>query len=195
MLPWAGRVVVTCNADPESIRILPDIEISMLDKISLFRIRSALHDFTDAPERISEELPSFARWLLDYRIPEHCRGGARFGVRSYHDPSLLETARQSGQTAGFIELLERFFSSRPATAPDWTGSATDLLAEMVSTEATWHIAAKYTADKIGHRLGQLQREGYQISYAREQSASRSRRWSIPRSVLLNPPAEPAANPG
>ena len=195
MLPWAGRVVVTCNADPESIRILPDIEMSMLDKISLFRIRSALRDFTDAAARISEELPSFARWLLDYQIPEHCRGGTRFGVRSYHDPSLLETARQSGQTASFIELLERFFSSRPANAPDWTGSATDLLADMVSTEATWHIAAKYTADKIGHRLGQLQREGYQISYARERSASRSRRWSIPRSALLNPPAEPAANPG
>ena len=39
-VPWVGRVMVTCNDDVESIRILPDMEMNTLDKISLFKIKT-----------------------------------------------------------------------------------------------------------------------------------------------------------
>jgi hypothetical protein len=191
MLPWAGRVVITCNADPESIRILPDIEMSILDKICLFAIRTARRDFTDAADRIRAELPAFARWLLDYQIPEHCRGDVRFGVKCYHHAALIETARQSGRTAGFIELLERFLRSRFAHPyrGDWTGTATDMLAEMMAHDATRHVAAKYTPDQIGRRLGQLKSQGYPIDYARIPGGSRVRSWTIRRDAPTQPTTE------
>ena len=122
-----------------------------------------MRNFTDAADHIRAELPAFARWLRDYEIPLRCRGDVRFGVRCYHHASLIETARQSGNTAGFIELLERFLRSwfSSPCQLDWSGSATDLLAEMMADESTKHVAAKYTPDAIGRRLGQLKGQGYQ----------------------------------
>jgi hypothetical protein len=182
MLPWSGRVIITCNADPESIRILPDVEMSLLDKVMLFKVATVERDFTDAADRIRAELPFFAGFLRDYEIPEHCRGDARFGVKCYHHAELIETAQQSGRTAAFIELLERFKRSifSNDSVEEWTGSATDLLAEMMADEATKHVAAKYTPDQIGRRLGQLKAQGYPIWYERSSDLTRTRVWSITR---------------
>jgi len=185
------RVVITCNADPESIRILPDIEMSVLDKICLFRIRTADRDFTDAAERIRSELPAFAAWLADYRIPDRCRGDVRFGVNCYHHTELIETARQSGRTAGFIELLERFKRSWFANASqdEWSGSATDLLAEMMADESTKHVASKYTPDQIGRRLSQLKAQDYPLEYGRQHGGIRTRTWAVKRNPTPNQPQD------
>jgi hypothetical protein len=185
LLPWAGRVIVTCNADPESIRILPDTEMSLLDKINLFKIRTARRDFRNAAERIQAELPFFARYLLDYQIPEHCQGEPRFGVKSYHHPELIETAQQSSKTAAFIELLEMFKESifSDASRTEWSGSASQLLAAMMADETTKNIAAKYTPDSIGRRMAQLMAQGYPLEYSREKNASRTRVWMIRRDEL------------
>ena len=196
MLPWAGRVVITCNADPESIRILPDIEMSMLDKLCLFRIRTAERDFTNAANHIRAELPAFAAWLTDYQIPPHCQGDVRFGVQCYHHAELIETARQSGRTAGFIELLERFKRSwfTDPSMTEWSGSATDLLAEMMADESTKHVAAKYTPDQIGRRLSQLKAQEYPIDYARQAGGQRTRKWTINRNSIPNEANEDENNP-
>lgn len=196
LLPWAGRVVITCNADPESIRILPDIEMSMLDKLSLFRIRTAERDFTGAADRIREELPAFARFLLDWPIPDHCKGDVRFGVKCYHHAELIETARQSSRTAGFIELLERFLRSlfSDSNISEWNGSATDLLAEMMADETTKHVAAKYTPDQIGRRLSQLKAQDYPIEFGRESTVRRTRTWTIRRDSLAQHPDETEPDP-
>lgn len=182
MLPWAGRVIVTCNADPESIRILPDVEMSLLDKVMLFKIKTAARDFTNAADRIRAELPYFAGYMRDFEIPEHCQGEPRFGVNCYHHPELIETARQSGKTAAFSELLEMFKESIFANVSrqEWVGSATQLLSEMMADEITKHVAAKYTPDQIGRRLGQLMAQGYPITYERSGDLSRTRLWNIPR---------------
>jgi hypothetical protein len=196
MLPWAGRVVITCNADPESIRILPDVEMSILDKICLFRIRTAERNFTDAADHIRTELPAFARWLRDYEAPMHCQGDVRFGVKCYHHAALIETARQSGNTAGFIELLERFLRSwfTDLNQTDWMGTATDLLAEMMADESTKHVAAKYTPDQIGRRLGQLKSQGYPIDYARHNGGNRTRKWVIQKDPNQEQPSDDDSDP-
>ncbi len=162
MLPWAGRVIITCNADPESIRILPDVEMSLLDKVMLFKVAKAERDFTDAADRIRAELAFFAGFLRDYAIPDHCCGDARFGVKCYHHAELLDEARQSGRTGVFVELLSMFKESifRDANRGEWTGSATQLLSEMMADESTKHVAAKYTPDQIGRLLGKLQAQDY-----------------------------------
>ena len=114
-----------------------------------------------------------------------------FGVRCYHHASLIETARQSGNTAGFIELLERFLRSwfSSPSQLDWSGSATDLLAEMMADESTKHVAAKYTPDQIGRRLGQLKSQGYPIDYSRQNGGNRTRSWTIRRDRNLAPQAD------
>ena len=170
MLPWAGRVVITCNADPESIRILPDIEMSMLDKICLFRIRTAERDFTDAADHIRAELACLRPLAAAItRSRSIARETCASACRCYHHTALIETARQSGRTAGFIELLERFLRSwfSDPSLTEWTGTATDLLAEMMADESTKHVAAKYTPDQIGRRLSQLKAQEYPLEYGRQ----------------------------
>ena len=182
LLPWTGRVIITCNADPESIRILPDTEMSILDKLNLFKIRKADRDFKDAADRIRAELPFFARYLLDYAIPEHCQGDARFGVKCYHHAELMETAQQSSRTAGFLELLEMFKKSYFANPERtvWEGTASELLADMMADETTKNISAKYSPDAIGRRMTQIMAQGYPVDYSRHKTANRTRKWTIRR---------------
>ncbi len=184
MLPWAGRVIVTCNADPESIRILPDTEMSLLDKIMLFKVASAARDFTDAADRIRAELPFFAAFLRDYQIPEHCRGDARFGVKCYHHEDLIETAQQSSRTGVFLELLEMFKTSvfSDAGREEWVGSATQLLSDMLNDESTKQVAAKYSPDQLGRLLGKLEAQRFP-GIERPPRRGLSRIWRITRAAV------------
>ena len=184
MLPWAGRVIITCNADPESIRILPDVEMSLLDKVMLFKVATTDRDFTNAADRIRAELPFFAAFLRDYQIPEQCRGDARFGVKCYHHADLIETAQQSSRTGVFLELLEMFKSSifSDATREEWVGSSTQLLSDMLNDEITKQVAAKYTPDQLGRLLGKLEAQRFP-GLQRLQRQSKLRLWCITREIM------------
>jgi len=162
MLPWAGRVIITCNADPESIRILPDVEMSLLDKVMLFKVANAERDFTNAADRIRAELPFFAGFLRDYQIPEQCCGDARFGVKCYHHAELLEEARQSGRTAGFAELLEIFRRSFFSNGgnDDWSGNATELKQAMLNDDSIRPLVDSYSVEQLGRLLGKLEAQKY-----------------------------------
>ena len=184
MLPWAGRVIITCNADPESIRILPDVEMSLLDKVMLFKIATVDRDFVEAAARIRAELPFFARFLQDYEIPEHCRGDARFEVKCYHHEELIEEARQSGRTAGFAELLEIFRRSLFSNGgeDDWEGNATELKQAMLSDDAIKPLVDPYSVDAIGRLMGKLASQQYP-GLGRPPRRGYSRLWLISRVVV------------
>mgnify|MGYP003640853355 CR=1 FL=1 len=112
---WLGRVVVTCNLDPESIRLLPNVELSLLDKISLMKCATRDVDFPSDDEietTVSQELPALLRWLLDWEAPEHCRGKSRFGVAAYHNHDLINSAVQTAPSYTFLELLADFLDER-----------------------------------------------------------------------------------
>jgi hypothetical protein len=85
-------------------------------------------------DQLRRSLSYFARFLLDYKIPEEVRGGPRFGVKEYIHPSLeLVTLHQSYEH-GLQELMEEFAENHyiDHKEPFW-GTATtilDLLAEM-----------------------------------------------------------------
>ncbi|HSR88536.1 MAG TPA: primase-helicase family protein, partial [Pontiella sp.] len=111
LIEWNGRVVVTCNTDPESIRILPDVDLSNRDKINLFRVseRDTFVFPHDVEATIVAELPFFLRWLLDWEPPDHVVGDTRYGVRTYCEESLFEAARHSSSAYSFLEVLLKFF--------------------------------------------------------------------------------------
>jgi len=179
-IPWIGRIIVTCNADVESIRILPDMEASTLDKISLFKAASTKKNFP-LHKVIARELPFFCRWLLDWTIPERCVGSARFGVKSYHETSLLETAKESSDSAQVSELLAIWKRSYfdESREEHWEGSATELLAEMLSNDAIRDIARSLTAKALGRALGKMQAQGAPLENFRSGHGG-GRSWRIYR---------------
>ncbi|MEI8206769.1 MAG: primase-helicase family protein, partial [Kiritimatiellales bacterium] len=175
-IEWNGRVVVTCNTDPESIRILPDVDLSNRDKINLFRVadRDTFTFPRDVADIIQMELPFFLRWLLDWVPPDHVLGDSRYGVQTYCEASLFEAARHSSSAYSFLEVLLKFFEGQVSDV--WTGSATDLLTAMLSDQdGLAGIAAKYTTRQVGRELSKLASQGYPLTQRRHHA---TRIWDI-----------------
>ena len=180
---WNGRVVVTCNTDPESIRILPDVDLSNRDKINLFNVADR-DDFIfpkDVADIIQTELPHFLRWLLDWTPPAHIVGDTRYGVQTYCEESLFEAARHSSSAYSFLEVLLKFFEGQVDDV--WTGSATELLSGMNNDQdGLAGIAAKYTTSQVGRELSKLASQGYPLTQVRQNV---KRLWTIDIKALTS----------
>ncbi len=126
---WSGRVFVTANSDESSAKIVPDLTISVLDKLMLFKASStpavAFPPRQKLTAILDRELPHFARFLLDFKIPEHCVGTARYGVKAFHESSLLQTAEQSSESGSFLEIVDDWANDYFNGKPDlfWEGTA------------------------------------------------------------------------
>ena len=111
-LPFMGRVFVTCNTDPESLKILPYLDGTLKDKLMLFRMRKEFrpHFFNtnrENEQRVLTELPFFLRWLMDYVLPvgvEDCYH-PRFGVVSFHHKTLVDEANREQPESLLSELI------------------------------------------------------------------------------------------
>jgi len=182
---WIGRVIITCNTDPESIRILPSLDQSNADKISLFRCNSATKFPLKFPDRVTQskiidqELPFFARWLLNWTIPACYKGTSRMGVIPYHDNMLLDTATHEGASFGFMEILQLFLASYKKVYPEatrWNGKTTELLSQISLDDGLKPLVANMSSNWVARLLGQLKSKGFPI----EQEHTRTRRlWHIP----------------
>lgn len=183
---WQGRVVSTLNSDEESVRLLPDLDISMLDKVELYRTTDkATIEFPEESALkaiIERELPYFASFLLRWQTPEHCtlrRNGPgsnidyRFGgIKPWHDPSLVQHANQSSRTAGFIEILadwkQDYFKianegpAKNGRITTWTGSAFQLRKQLCASPATQDALRGTDNSDIGRTLAQLKAKGYKL---------------------------------
>lgn len=165
---WLGRVFVTANDDEESLRIIPDLEISALEKSSLFRTTKVPFNFPPTEELeviIRRELPFFARWLLDWTPPEHTQGSNRYGVKAYHEPSLLQKAEHSSRSNAFSEILDDWaadwFKDHP-TIEYWEGISFALLKELNSDDGRRASIKNLTTDTVARQLAALKSKGHPI---------------------------------
>src|SRR6478736_2076359 len=182
---WLGRVIVTANDDEQSARIVPDMSMSNREKFFLFR--AAKVPAVVFPDRrackaiLRDELPHLARFLLDYRIPEHCIGSSRFGVMHYHEKSLLATAEQSSQSAGFLEIIEdwrqTFFSENTALNY-WQGTSFQLLKKLNSDQLGSLAGVRnLSVNAIAAGLSTLKAKGMPFECV---SDGLTREWRIPK---------------
>lgn len=133
-ITWCGRVSITMNEDPESLRMLPQLDVNNTDKLIILRAQKSAVDFPpDVEEIIRAELPCFCRFIYDFGIPRECRGGNRFGTIDYIDPLLRSEAEYSSATYAIVELLnewrESYFTAHPDKS-EWFGSITKLITEL-----------------------------------------------------------------
>lgn len=179
---WLGRVFVTANGDEQSAQIVPNLGINILDKLSLYRGTDV--PSVTFPDRrgclalIRDESPVLARFLLDYQIPAHCVGSARFGVKSYHETTLLKTAEQSSATAGFREILEhwrKMFFGEKKDLKVWRGSAFKLLLEFNSDQSFAAAVRGMTGTSVGRNLMAVKAAGMKIESV---GGANTREWII-----------------
>lgn len=160
---WSGRVIVTANTDSESLRLLPDLDASVREKICLLKtVPESLGHFVSAPmmeDIVTRELPYFARYLLDMEYPAFTLSkDPRFFVSPYHETTLTTSANHSSSSSAFSEILEDFLSEffiRFPEKDDWQGTSLHLQKQILAEPVYAQILRPYTAQTIGRLLGGL----------------------------------------
>ena len=130
-IPWTGRVIMSLNMDPNSLSVIPSLDSSNRDKLMALRLkmRSSIKfpPNTILEQTIANELPHFAKWLLDWDVPKHIVGNSRFGVVSYIDQQISSAAYDNSSRSSIAELVE-FFVKRAReyfSNPVWRGTLTE----------------------------------------------------------------------
>jgi hypothetical protein len=136
---------------------------------------------------IQKELPHFARWLLNWRIPPHCVGSSRYGIKPYHDPLLLRTAYENGANYEFSEMLKLFLrnfrfqqEAGGKEVSEWVGTSSQLILDLNAWNSS--AARSYNSRAVGMALTDLMRKGLNIRMVRSRS---DRTWYIPISLELS----------
>jgi hypothetical protein len=111
-LPFKGRVILTCNTDPESLKILPFLDGTIKDKLMLFRISPDFqpHFFntnTENENRVLQELPHFLKHLMDYKVHPGVIDAAnpRFEIKSFHHKLLVAEANSEQRESILAEVI------------------------------------------------------------------------------------------
>jgi len=199
MVDWMGRCFVTLNADEASTSIIPDLAISIMDKIMIFRTADTapvvFPSRNECIKIIQNETPYLARFLLDYSIPEHCKGSSRFGIVSYHDLSLTKTAEQSSTTSAFVEILDDWRSlyfSEHADLEFWEGSAYQFLKELHKDSAGSAAGLRnYTPKRIAVELAAVRAKGI-ANVEPVETSGLVRNWRIYKSGPVKSPLLPTS---
>ena len=183
---WSGRIIVTLNTDPDSLQLLPDIELSNRDKLSLFKTTDEPMNDADGAAKAKAEMGALCAFLLNWEIPEHCVGDARWGVRNYLHPELLAEASDSSPTASFREILTLFVKDcfdADKSLQELKGSSTWFMQQMLLQDGLKDmIRGAVTPTSIGRRISKLASAGdFPLVYDRQ---SKAREWVIDRKAFM-----------
>mgnify|MGYP001002992402 CR=1 FL=1 len=154
---WRGRISVTLNDDPVSMRLLPDLDMSIKDKLMVFNCNDGFEFTKDIKKTVTSELPAFAAWLLAYDIPEEMQD-VRFGVQSYIHKGLEERSRADSRYAHIIELMNMF--KRTLKDDAWEGTSTELMVIMNANENNRILLKELSARKLGWGLNHMVSKGF-----------------------------------
>lgn len=112
-LPTFKRLTSSGNSEAENLMILPPMDDSILDKIILFKCgpTTLSNDRKKNWKQLAGELPQLAHHLLQMKIPKAMQD-ARFGVRAYHNPELMEILNAVSPEHRLLSLIDEIL---------WTG--------------------------------------------------------------------------
>lgn len=155
-LPTFKRMTLSVNDEPENLMILPPLDTSLMDKISLFKCSKAelSESRSENWEKLTAELPAFASYLAEIRIPNKLRC-PRFGVTAYHNRDLMEQLHAVNPETRLLSLIDEVF--KPGDFP-WSGSAEALERRLRGPETGFSFAVEkllYFSSACGTYLGRL----------------------------------------
>jgi hypothetical protein len=132
---WNGRLMISLNEDASSLSIVPQQDSSNRDKVIGLRITDqAPQEFPEndvLESLISSELPHFASWLKDWKVPDELKGKSRYGVEAWFHPRLRDAARDNSPTQIVMENLDLFAKlHREDHGLIWSGTSAELIGAM-----------------------------------------------------------------
>lgn len=154
------RPTASLNDEPENVAILPPMDDSVADKVMLFRCRAA--DLASNPlPPLLKELPKLRWFLTQLSIPKKLQD-SRFGVRAFHDQTLLEMLVEISPEARLRSLIDEVLFSelqngkkREVIGP-WRGTAEQLEKQLRSSSFAFAVEKLlYYSTACGVFLGRL----------------------------------------
>lgn len=162
---WTGRLCVTANYTQEDIRMIPELDISIRDKVMVFKANQhkvKFHDKFTNMDLVRKEIPFFAKWLLDYQVPAKIKGTSRFGVQYYIHPNLEDFLLDNSPHAYVVEIIDIFrnhFFSAGNGPTVWKGTTSEFLKEVGSYPGANHFLKGIDALRLGRSLGHYLTKG------------------------------------
>lgn len=107
------RITLSVNDEPENLLVLPPLDESIDDKITLMTCQPATWDYdpNDIRERqrrrasMTAEIPAFLRFLQQHHIPAR-QVCPRYGVKRFHDEKLVNAIRQLQEEMQLWSIIE-----------------------------------------------------------------------------------------
>ena len=130
------RISISCNNEPEHLTILPQMDPSLLDKVTILKAMKApmpMPTRTDEERRgfcdtIEKELPHYLDYLLKMEISAEMKCG-RFGVKAFQNGELMSRLNELNPESELLEIIDTYLYT-DTDDKDWKGTARQLLAHL-----------------------------------------------------------------
>ena len=192
MLRPFWRLTITLNDETENLMVLPPIDASLIDKITLLKAHAQTMPMDTATidarkmfwAALVAQLPAFAAFIAAFQIPTDLVS-QRFGVKHFHHPDLLEELNALAPEHRLLSLIDGYLFDIMGTT--WTGSAEELERQLTASNSDCRQEALklFTFNTAcGVYLSRLERR-FPRRFTRETYAGSTRRWIIrPKSALV-----------
>lgn len=157
------RVTLSANDDPESAASLPALDASFEDKIVYLQCYAPPAPFFNEDEpgarasfakAIADELPAFLAAVDGFEIPADLRK-ARFGVREFHHPKILDLIESGSPLVPLGEALESWISTWEMTALEIEMPSVELYAKLDKHLDNRLRPISSSPRHLGHQLARL----------------------------------------
>jgi hypothetical protein len=144
---------ISLNNTTDGNSMLPDLENEMGMKVCFYETTATAMsipgDFNTREELVRKELPYFLQDLLtrtDLLEPDFV--AHRWGLPAYHDAVMVEAAKSTADSGDILEVVElwrhhHFSTEAEPNVDRWSGTATELLRQLLVCELTNMLARKF----------------------------------------------------
>jgi hypothetical protein len=165
-VPYAGRLCITLNEDDESLRMIPDLDRNIADKLLILRLSDktsfAFPNRGEITKMLKNQIPYFLRWLSHWTPPAKLtKGATRFGMRSYIHAKVRSSSLSSGLDSDILDILEVLWANDDEfikikdSDRAWEGSAAQLFAVFIGNPLTSSMVKNLSPRGIGRKLSIL----------------------------------------
>ncbi|MEO0797439.1 MAG: DUF5906 domain-containing protein [Verrucomicrobiota bacterium] len=187
------RVVMVCNVDQDSLRVLPPMDM-IHDKCVVlkgYRADMPMPTTTTAQQRlfwkaVMYELPFFVDWLLNrFELPEKYGPTNRFPVIPWHHPEIVDLMDELTPWAELWALLEatilkptrqNSFNRMEMPSQCWAGTCQDLIEVFRTNKEEWNLTQmeinRMSAAWFGRHLKAIESRYPERAYMKRYSSKR-----------------------
>lgn len=157
-LPTYRRLTLSVNEEPENLAILPPMDASIRDRVSLFKCGKAelSEDRAVNWKNLAGELPALAYHLEnEFEVPESMLD-PRFQVKAFHNPELLEALNELEPQNRLLELIDQILFGKDSDLKFWKSTSAELEKRLCESSLAVEVhRVLYWATACGSFLGRL----------------------------------------